>query len=65
MQNTAHSCTIWTKFSQAKPRSLQAVKLDRFNIPVHRDVYFIGIHQLFADLLSKDAHTGKDELTVA
>ena len=35
-----------------------------FGFPFHEDVYFIGIYQLFVELLAKIAHTGKDELTV-
>ena len=35
-----------------------------YNFSVHDDVYFVGFHELCAGLLAKNAHTGKDELTV-
>ena len=39
------TCTVRANISKRTPRSLQAVKLDRYSFPVHGDVYFIGIHQ--------------------
>ena len=53
------SCSVWANY-----RNLQAVKPYRYNFSVHDDVYFVGIHQLFAELLGKNAHMGKGELTV-
>ena len=31
---------------------------------MYGDVYFIGIYQLFAELLATNAHTRKNEMTV-
>ena len=59
------SCRVWANFSQRRPRHMQAFKLDRYNFLVHDDMYFVGIYQLFAASLAKNAHTGKGELTVA
>ena len=55
---------MWANVSQKRPRNPQAAKLNRYNVSVQNDVYFVGIYQLFAELMAKK-HTGKDELTVA
>ena len=47
-----------------RPRNLQTVKPDRYDFSGYDDVYCVEIHELFAQLLTKNAHTGKDELTV-
>ena len=42
----------------------KTLTLDRYNLSVHDNVYFVEIHQLFAELLAKKRHTGNGELAV-
>ena len=58
------SCKVCGNFSQRTPTNPRAVDLDRYNFSIHLDVYFVGICQLFVELLAKNVYTGKDELTV-
>ena len=69
-QSTVHSSSLQTKYKyhvkcgQRRPRSLQAVKPDRYNFCVHDKMHFEGIYWLFVDLSAKNRHTGSGELTV-
>ena len=57
-------CEVWANFSQRRPTHMQAFNLDRYHFSVHCYMYFVGIRQLFAELLAKNVHTGTGELTV-